>query len=517
MQILYKFLLPALAFGLLFIQGCDSGSLSTDISSSTVESLSSSQVLSSVTHALSSELLSSKESSTTPSSSNGSSTIALSNGHNSVQQSSTSVSNSSISYSSSSEEISSEPVSFMDYLPQHLSHLDTYTWGNVQRGVLIRYRNNPPFPSEAVKIIAENCMFIHFEDELTQSSREAFTIPYPNRIYRFAYKNLTRHYAGTDSLFTEAPEWFMHEAGGSPNIYIDTYPYYNLRDTSTEYSGKNLHEWWVADMRTQIDSAVPGNTLFVDALGGTMRIGQGTLGGSVARYDYLGNDIGEDPYYNNSYTEKYLRPLLARIRDAFADEMIITGNFIKPWFLPDGNYSYVNDYIHSSYIENFERFGEDYTEHLNTGIALYIASSEDGKMTYFNFHPEKPTPAPTLTIEQMRTKASYAMPEFYSSLPDQTEKDDLAEMYAYFDFKLAVFLLGANEYSYFGYQSTVIGDDAGDRLFRAIPPFPEFKYPLGAPLGAAVQDGDTWTRNFEHATVVLDAAKGIATVNWGND
>ncbi len=138
-------------------------------------------------------------------------------------------------------------------------------------------------------------------------------------------------------------------------------------------------------------------------------------------------------------------------------------------------------------------------------------------MTYFNFHPDKPTPAPILTIEQMRIKASDAMPEFYSSLPDQADKDDLAEMYAYFEFKLAVFLLGANEYSYFGYQSTVVGDDAGENLFRAIPPFPEFQYPLGAPLGSAVQDDDEWTRAFEHASVWLDAENGVATINWDND
>jgi len=406
---------------------------------------------------------------------------------------------------------------FMNYLPEHTSHLDTYTWDKVQRGVIVRYRNNPSFSSEAIRIIAENCIFIQLHEGVTQSTREDFTIAYPNRIYRFAYKNLVIHYEGLDDVFKEVPEWFMHLEGGSPNIWVDgaRHPKYNLRNTTTLYHGKNLHEWWIDQMREQISATPPGNTIFIDALAGAMRIGQGTADGGLAKYDYWGNDISENPYHNSSYTEDYLRPFLASIRDEFADEMILTGNFLKPWFLPDGNYSYVRDYAHCSYIENFERNGSAYTKHLNTGIDNYRRSSQDGKMTYFNLQMDKPTPATELTIEQMRTKASYSMPEFYSSLEDQTEKDALAEMYAYFEFKLALFLLGANEYSYFGYSSTVIGDDAGDSLFRTIPPFPEFKYPLGKPLGSAVRDGDIWTRDFEHVSVRLDAKNGTATINWG--
>ncbi|MBP0904935.1 putative glycoside hydrolase [Mariniflexile gromovii] len=408
--------------------------------------------------------------------------------------------------------ISRSQTDFMDYLPQHLSHLDTYTWDKVQRGVLVRYRHDPPFPSEAVDIIAKKCMFINLQSNLTQSSREDFTIPYPKRIYRFTYKNLVRHYTGLDTVFSDVPEWFMYNAGGSPNVYLNTvHPYYNLLNTNTEYFGKKIQEWWISDMQSRIDDQVPGHVMFVDALTDAIRIGQGAAHGG---YDYWGNKIGEDPYYDNSYTEDYLKPLLASIRDEFADKMIITGNFLKPWFLPDGNYSYVKDYAHCNYIENFERYGDSYTEHLNTGIELYKTISEDGKMTFFNMSIEKPTPAPTLTIEEMRTKALDAMPEFYSSLPNQTEKDDLAELYAYFEFRLAIFLLGANEYSYMAYQSTPIADDAGKDLFRTIPPFPEFEYPLGEPLGAAIRNGDIWTREFKHASVWLDAAKGLAKVDW---
>jgi len=394
---------------------------------------------------------------------------------------------------------------FMDYLPQHLAHLDPYNWDKVQRGCAIRYKDDPAFPADAIPLIAESCTYIHFQD-LPQSTREQFTIPYPKRIYRFAYKNLTKHYQRQDSIFLNVPEWFMHDAGGSPNIRVD-YPTYNLRNTATLYSGENLHEWWVSNMRSRINSNVPGNTIFIDALGGTLRIGQNE------GYDYWGNEIGEGTYFDNTYTDDFLKPLLANVRDEFADEMILTGNFIKPWFEPDGNYEYVRDYIHCSYIENFERTGDGYTDTLNTGINLNKRVSEDGKMTYFHMQTGKPSPAPTLTIEQMRVKASDAMPDFYSSL-NQEDQDDLAEMYAYFEFKLAIFLMGANEYSYLSYQTTVIGDDAGDRLFRVVPPFPEFQYSLGEPLSSAVQNGNLWTRDFKYASVWLDSGTGEAEITW---
>ncbi|WPJ96272.1 malectin domain-containing carbohydrate-binding protein [Coraliomargarita algicola] len=396
---------------------------------------------------------------------------------------------------------------FMDYLPQHVAHLEPYRWDKVQRGCFIRYIGDGAYPEEAVQIIAESCTYIHGQNKVTQSSREQFTIPYPKRIYRFAYKNLTKHYDGQDSIFLNVPQWFMHEAGGSPNIVTDDYPTLNLTNTNTLYAGMNLHEWWVADMRDTINPNLPGNTIFIDSLNGAMRAGQS------GNYDYWGNAIGDGTYYDNDYTENYLKPLLAKIRDEFADEMIVTGNYLNPWFLPDGNYEYVRDYLHCCYIENSERFDDSYTDILNIGIDQVQRVSEDGKMIFFNLGTGKPTPAPTLTIEAMRTKASNAMPEFYASL-DITEQDELAELYAYFEFKLAIFLLSANDYSYFCYQETPIGDYGGTDLFKIVPPFPEFQYPLGAPLGAAGQNGNEWTRQFEHASVWLNSGTGEAKVEW---
>jgi hypothetical protein len=113
-------------------------------------------------------------------------------------------------------------------------------------------------------------------------------------------------------------------------------------------------------------------------------------------------------------------------------------------------------------------------------------------------------------LAQMRDKASEAMPEFWEQL-DTDEQDELAEMYAYFDFKLALFLMGAGEYSYLKFIDTPLANSAGTDFFKNITPFPEWDMPLGEPLEDAQQDGNVWTRRFEYVEIILDLDNGTAT------
>jgi len=65
-------------------------------------------------------------------------------------------------------------------------------------------------------------------------------------------------------------------------------------------------------------------------------------------------------------------------------------------------------------------------------------------------------------------------------------------------FSLACFLVAAQEYSYFCYSW-------GYREFHgSLVDYPEFRKPLGRPLGDAVKDGWRYTRRFEHAHVKVD-------------
>jgi hypothetical protein len=78
--------------------------------------------------------------------------------------------------------------------------------------------------------------------------------------------------------------------------------------------------------------------------------------------------------------------------------------------------------------------------------------------------------------------------------------------------QLAAFLIGANENSYFSYSK---GWD-----FGSFAVFPEFSRPLGPPLGlptvATAGARTTYTREYEHCSVVLTDQSGVwnATLGW---
>jgi len=114
----------------------------------------------------------------------------------------------------------------------------------------------------------------------------------------------------------------------------------------------------------------------------------------------------------------------------------------------------------------------------------------------------------------MRTKASAAMPTFWDDL-GATEQDELANMYAYFDYKLATFLIMAGEHSYLRFQDEMVVDRAGTDLFQIVPPFPEFDRLLGEPQSDGIKiNSTTWEREFEYCMVTLDVDGGTADIDW---
>jgi len=80
------------------------------------------------------------------------------------------------------------------------------------------------------------------------------------------------------------------------------------------------------------------------------------------------------------------------------------------------------------------------------------------------------------------------------------------------EYCLALFLICAEKYSYVyphdGY------DVNNNRSSVWLKRFPEYDLPLGPPKGPATQDGYTYTREFEHASVFLDIEKKQGRVTW---
>jgi hypothetical protein len=378
----------------------------------------------------------------------------------------------------------------MGYLPKHLEKILPYSWDHPQRWLYMRKRR--AYTDKDIDLLCQAAKVI----TLQESPRE-FEAKYPDRLYSGAYMNLEKDY-GSKGLkkghFAAHPEQYLYKPDGQP-VVGDECPYYNLMNPE-------MREWWLDEAERQLQADGAGPVLFIDALGKALDIGG--KGSSVT--DSQGTPVGAD------YREKALKPLLAAVRDRFSEKYIITGNFLRA-NRPGGNLPYVLDYLHCAYIESFERLGGGYVENAHRGIEYIQEAVDAGKMIELTMSGDKkPTPCPEMSLDEKREKARQAMPEFWKKIGSK-EQDELAEIYAYFDFKLAMFLMAAGEHSYFKYAVEPLGDNAGTDLFKNVQPFPEWDMPLGPPLEKGKRQGDVWRRKFKHVEVVLDLGKGTCQFN----
>lgn len=76
------------------------------------------------------------------------------------------------------------------------------------------------------------------------------------------------------------------------------------------------------------------------------------------------------------------------------------------------------------------------------------------------------------------------------------------------DFPLACFLIGAEAYCYFCYTWGWLPK------YGTLDWYPEFDKPLGPPMGDAVQDGWTFSREFKHASVFVDVEQRLGRIDW---
>ncbi|RMD81349.1 MAG: hypothetical protein D6820_05295 [Lentisphaerae bacterium] len=374
----------------------------------------------------------------------------------------------------------------MRYLPKYLKVISPFSWEHPQRWVYIRKRTE--FTDREIDIICKAAMVI----DVSGSTRR-FKAKYPNRLYGGgAYMNLEKDY-GSKGLkqghFVEHPEHYLYKPDGKPLTGADC-PWYNLRHPG-------LRKWWLDEAERQLARKDAGNTFFIDALA-KARV--------VAHSNFTDKD--GNPVAKGGYMEQGVIPLLSAARDRFADKALIVGNFLRP-NAPEGNMKYVLEYSHCAYIELFERPGNGYVENLNKGIEYLQRAVDAGKMLRMSLGPKRPTPAREMSMDEKREKARLAMPEFWKRL-NKKEQDELAEIYAYFDFKLAIFLMAAGEHSYLRYTGgRPMAESAGTDLFKLVQPFPEWNMPLGRPLEKGKRYGNVWKRKFENVEVVLDLNKGI--------
>jgi hypothetical protein len=121
-------------------------------------------------------------------------------------------------------------------------------------------------------------------------------------------------------------------------------------------------------------------------------------------------------------------------------------------------------------------------------------------------------PAPPLQENTKNVDAQVHLFDDYTSMGDGSLADQQKEMREVFEYKLAMGLIMASDYSYFAYVGThAIHDDKS--LWW--PDYPEFNKRLGPPQGPAKKTGPfRYSREFKYASVVLDIPLRKGEITW---
>lgn len=286
------------------------------------------------------------------------------------------------------------------------------------------------------------------------------------------YRNVLVHYgsyAANESLH-EIEGGLLGNKQGDERLVRDKVPAYDL-------SNKQLRHWWVEQCRQMTsDPAIDG--IFFD----------GNIKALVP--GYLRRDIGEE---KKQQVEAGYHQMMLQTRQAIGPNKLMVANIIRARF-EEGGLEYMN-YFDGSYLEGFfHNVGRaSYEDYVAKGIASMQQAARDGKIIAF-----------TTALSRGNGMGEMGIDESHGVV------DSEEEARASLIYNLAIFLICAEEYSYFrvheGYSA-----NGNHRWMRW---FPEYDKPLGAPLGPAKQDGYQYQRNFQHASVAVDIQKRIADIQW---
>jgi len=283
------------------------------------------------------------------------------------------------------------------------------------------------------------------------------------------YWNAMVHYGSYDAnAEVEAMEGaFLEDATGNTLLHVNIREVYDL-------SNPAVREWWL-DHCVEMTDKEEIDGVFVDA--NIKAVTPGYLLAQVGEEKKLAVKAG----YDSMMTDMNLRMDPSKLKVA---------NMIRAT-LPDAGLDYMH-YFDGSYLEGIEG-NPDY---LARGISAIQTAARDGKIICFCLGGGEEIPE-SLTSD-----------ENGHMVLDSALQDRL-------DFFLSMFLICAEEYSYFLMHDGYNVNPGVSALWMKR--FAEFDRPLGKPLGPAVQSGYTYTRKFEHAAVWLDLGLGEGRIVWGSD
>jgi len=281
------------------------------------------------------------------------------------------------------------------------------------------------------------------------------------------YRNVIVHYDTYNvnaSLETITEPYLKNKYNGSVLNLVGTSPGYDLTNPL-------VRKWWVEHCVTMSQKPeIDG--IFVD---GNVK---------VLTDSYLLYELGQTK--KNQLVTGY-EIMMDSLRTKMNSDKIRFANLIRAT-LPDAGISYMN-YFDGTYLENFTGDKNYYAK----GIAAAQSVARSGKIVAFTFD-----------LDAVLTNPMPVDQNGYVILTTDLQNK--------FNFLLAVYLICAEQYSYFlmhdGYNIN-LGVSA-----LWLQKFAEYDKPLGAPTGQAIKNGYVYTRKFQNVDVTLNLNTMTGVINW---
>ena len=368
---------------------------------------------------------------------------------------------------------------YLDAYPdqQSFANFPEFSWDKVARWTILR--SNDPFDSIDIKGIAEDFQVIVMEKANSQgfsyvedgSIRAGERLKAVNpKLKTFFYWNTVINYGGYEANKEFEPnawDWCQMTQGSDG---LDTFSLIRDRLRMFDSEVPELREWWVRTAVNMASSpAIDG--IFIDKVG-----------------DFDGAFFDEDGEPSTNYIR-----MLDSLDKSLPDSSLYIGNTIRNerW---NGNREQMR-YQDGSYLERqefvYRGSGQTEVEARVVNLQLMREMATKGKMVFWRLGPSHShVEVPTVQTEEN-------MIQYY--------KDAV-------EFPLAMHLISAEKYTYFGYLGTV--DATQDKYMYLTDYIPELNRPLGEPLGPPTKEGYIFTRSFEYVDVWLNMETEECKLTW---
>jgi hypothetical protein len=361
--------------------------------------------------------------------------------------------------------------------------LPSFSWDRIP--CYMHVRKTTAFTADEIRYIASFPLvtFEKFTGNMEFGSTEKGTVAAARAVKALSpstkvlyYRNVIVHYGGyaANDVLADVPGAFLIGRDGNENLVRGRVPAYDLNHA-------RVRDWWVASAKQVCDDpAIDG--LFLD---GNIK---------VLEPAYLLREIGREK--KAALVDGY-EIMMKETRRMLGPNKLILANVLRARF-PDSGLGSLRAFD-GSFLEGFETNvgGVAMKDYVAKGIAAFQEAARQGFIIAF-----------TAGLGEEAVDDEKVNPERTDEIRSALKGDDAAGRR--FDYLLAIFLICAEEHSYFlahdGY------DARSSELWMQRPP--ELDRPLGEPQGRAARSGYVYTREFAHASVRLDIEKKTGSILW---